>query len=246
VRRVPRAERGFILIGALWLLILCGAIVAVLMLRGIESATAASDGEDALRNKLALESAVEAVVADLLFNGPQSHWALLPAEGAVAVDDRQIRVTVSNEAGRLDLNEVDPVLLETALQGFGIDAGRRILLVEALRAVRTAKQPIGSLAEMRALLATTIGMDRQARCLENQLTIFSGLVRPRENQLSPELARALGIATIASRTPAEPGSALRVMATAPGGGTLSSTVQIKGLLGEAYSASAWEFMQGCK
>lgn len=245
MRCVPRAERGFILISALWLLILCGAIVAVLMLRGIESATEASDGEDALRTKLALEGAVETVVADMLFNGPRSRWALLPARGTVAVDSQSIQVAVSSEAGRLDLNEADPLLLEAALRGLGVEAGGRALLIGALRQKRAANERIGSLAELRALLAPTIGTNQRAKCLEDQFTIFSGLVRPSESHLPPTLARALGSTASSSPVPAEPGSALRITATTRGGSTLMAIVRITGMLDEVYSASAWESIGWC-
>jgi hypothetical protein len=213
VHAVPRAERGFILISAFWLLILCGAIVAVLMLRAISSATVAAGEEDALRTRLALESAVETVIADLLFNGPQSRWARFPSKGGMSIDNRPIRVIVSSESGRLDLNEIDLGLLDTALRGLGVDANGRSVLSENLAAKRAANQRIGSPAEIRALLAATLGPNPQVRCIEDRLTIYSGLSRPNESHISPEWARALGMATVAS-----PGRGARIGSPCEGDG----------------------------
>ena len=79
MRRHPDSEQGFVLIAAIWLLLLCAVMVAVLMLRGHDRAVAAADASDRLKARLVLESAVETVVADILFNGQASRAATVPA-----------------------------------------------------------------------------------------------------------------------------------------------------------------------
>jgi len=75
-----RSEQGYILITAMWLLLLGGSIVALLMLRNLHAAEAYSDDRPQLQLRYAQESAVETVVADILFNGPRSEFARLPAK----------------------------------------------------------------------------------------------------------------------------------------------------------------------
>jgi Tfp pilus assembly protein PilX len=68
-----QSEQGFVLIKAVWLLLLCAAIVAVLMLRCNTASTTATD--ELLKQQLALDAATETVIAGLLLRGSISQWA---------------------------------------------------------------------------------------------------------------------------------------------------------------------------
>jgi len=245
VRRDPRNE-GFILINAIWLLLLCGSIAALIMLRGIERGSAARADGDALNARLGLESGVEAVIADILFNGPRSRWATLPASGSIEVGgDLPPPDRVSSETGRLDLNDGNLDTIDLALRGFGIDATRRRALVDELRAKRARKERIGSWAEAQMLLAGVQGNARRQQCLEQDLTLYSGLAAPRPDQASPQLAHALGLAVAGSSAAIEPGAAIRIEVTAPQGMALTSVVRLTGARDDPYVAMRWDFGAPC-
>lgn len=246
MRHVPRNE-GFILINAVWLLLLCGAIAALIMLRGIERGSAARAEGEALSTRLALESGVEAVIADILFNGPRSRWAMLPANGSIdAGRDSPLQVRVSSETGRLDLNDGNLDSIDLALRSFGIDATRRRALVDQLRAKRARQERIGSWAEAEMLL-TPIEMSMGGRsCLDRDFTLYSGLSKPRPDQASPRLAHALGIATAPSAGAIEPGSAIRIAVSTPQGLTLTAVARIIGARDDPYVAMRWDYGALCQ
>src|SRR5688572_4437400 len=100
------------------MLVLAGAITAVLMLRSLAGATAAVEHEEGIERKLALESAIETMLADRLFNGPRSGWWMTPVQGRIAMDGGDVAIRITSESGRLDVNVADPALIDSALRGF--------------------------------------------------------------------------------------------------------------------------------
>jgi general secretion pathway protein K len=237
----PAGERGFVLIAAVWLLILAGAITAILMLRSLAAAAAAADHGDAIQRRLALESAIETVLADRLFNADRSAWWLAPSAGRVAIGGRMIDVRLTSESGRLDVNSADPALIDTALRGFGVGASERGRIVARLRALRLLKKRIGSLAELGSLVG--------GACLAGELTYVSGLAEPRPDQMSRELARALGGrgGAAGGGRPAAPeaGAAVRVEAAEGNAAPILAIVRITPLPDQPLSASAWAAPSPC-
>lgn len=214
-RRVPeRAERGFILVAAIWLLMLAGGIAAILMLRSLGAATETADRAGALRTRLGTESAVETVIADRQFNGLRSNWWTLPASGSVSVGDSSMSVRISSDSGRLDLNEASPSLIERALLGLGIPREQRTAFVDRLLVLRARQQRISSFAELQQLAA---GLGGEGTCLIDMLTFASALPEPRDTQIPPALARALGRPMTANGDAADPGAALRFEVSATDG-----------------------------
>lgn len=241
-------ERGFVLIAAVWLLILAGAITAVLMLRSLAGATAAVEHREGIERKLALESAIETMLADRLFNGPRSPWWLTPVTGEVPVEGRSVSIRITSESGRLDLNVADPVLIDTALRGFGVSAGERGAIVGRLQALRAQKRRIGSLAELESLVA---GASRATGiCMAEHLTYVSGLAEPRADQISAALARALSGrgGTAGDDRPGAPegGAALRVEASDAQGAGMMAIVRLTGLADRPVETSAWTMAPPCR
>jgi hypothetical protein len=243
--RGPEAgERGFVLIAAIWLLILAGTITAVLMLRSLAAATAAAEHQDGAERRLALESAIETMLADRLFNGQRSAWWLTPASGSIDIDGRKVGLRVTSESGRIDVNIADPALIEGALRGLGVSAGDRAPIVSRLQALRARKRTVGSLAELDSLIA---GASRAAgTCLAEHLTYVSGLAEPRPDQISAELSRALSGRGGDDR-PGEPegGAALRIEASDAEGGAMIAIARMSGVIEQPLQISAWG-APGCR
>jgi general secretion pathway protein K len=240
-------EQGFVLIAAIWLLILAGSITAILMLRSLAGATAAAEHQDSIERRLALDSAIETMLADRLFNGNRSSWAMAPAAGTIAIGDRVISLSVTSESGRLDVNAADPALIDRALQGFGMDSVERTRIVARLAALRATKRKIGSLPELTALIGEARG--RGGACIADSLTWVSGLPEPRPDQVSRELAAALGGRGGATGEPApslpEGGAALRVEASAAGAAATIAIVRTSGLPQQPLSVSVWGAATPC-
>jgi general secretion pathway protein K len=237
-----------VLIAAIWLLILAGSIVAVLMLRSLAASTAAADRSEAVERRLAMESAIETLLADRLFNGNRSAWWRAPAEGAIAVGGRDVRLRMTSESGRLDVNNADLALVDGALRGLGLGADERGPIVTRLQALRAMKRNIRSAAELDQLTAGV--RPRPAFCIGDQLTWVSGLAEPRPDQMPPALARALagrgGAAAGAGPGEVEAGAALRIEATDAGGAAMIAIVRLTGLAERPIEASAWAAPPACR
>lgn len=244
----PKNEQGFILIGAIWLLVLCGSIAAILTLRARDDYEAAAEEQRELTEALALDAALETILADILFYGARSRWGMVPAERRISFEGQPIDVRVSSELGRIDLNEADPDLVDRALGGFGVSAGDRNLLLAALAARRAAGTPIVSWDELQAILPSPGARGGEGGCIREHFTIFSALARPQEAAMTAPLARALGSAHATaepSQTTVAAGTPLRIELRLPAGAGLTAWVRVTGLLGRPYSTSGFQRRNVC-
>jgi general secretion pathway protein K len=216
------------------------------MLRGHERATATGEANDRLAMRLRLESAIQLVIADILLNGPASRWSLLPSNGDLSVDGARVAVSVSSENGRLDLNEVDLPTLDTALRGFGLSARARDKITAALRAKRTQAQRLVGWADAIRVLAPATTEGGEELCIAHEVTIYSGLSKPDERFLSPDLARALGRASTSTGIGRiEPGIPVRIVAKLESGLALSAVVRLTGELVRPYDISRLDSLPDC-
>jgi len=245
VLRPQKDEQGFILVGAIWLLMLCASIAAILMLRGLNEGKAAKTQATSMATGFALESAIETAAADILFNGQRSHWALLPAESAVPISDRTIQVRVSSEVGRLDLNDASSEEISSALQGFGFTLAERQPLLDELQRRHIANHRLQSWAEVPMILVKLPADRLRTTCFIRELTLYTGLPAPRPNQVSPELGHALGLATSAEPALPDPGSALRFEAVSQDGARLLEVLRITGTIGRPITILRREFNPPC-
>ena len=233
-----RAETGFVLIGAVWLLLLAAIIVAVLIARGLSSARTVQGLEARLREKLLLDAATETIAAELLFDGPRSPWWLMPAAGSLTLEGGTVEVRVVNEAGKLDLNTADLKLIDQALGGFGMDAGARHMLVDRLDAMRRAKRVIASESELQTIL---YGLDTSADrlCLSENLTVYTSAAMPRESQMGEALRKASGTVSTLVQAGPLPSDAITVQVSQRGKGEGYTTLRITGSVAQPLGRLAY-------
>jgi hypothetical protein len=246
LKPIPERERGFALIAAIWLLVLGGAIVAVIMLRTMTASRAAVASGVQLADKLALDGALDSVVADILFNGNRSRGAQLPASGSVDVGGRSISVTITSENGLLDVNEADPKLIDGALRGFGVAAGPRAAFIDQLQVRRATKQPVRSRDELLRVIAVAGVQTSGGVCLVEMLTVSSGLATPQIDQMPAALARAMGVVGTGARSAQLPvGGAVRILVRSGSGAVLGTIVRPIGLKDEIAQVSDRFTNRGC-
>lgn len=223
----PRpAEQGFVLITALWLLLLCGAIVALMMLRNSGRSAATRGQAQNFQAELNRRAAVETVLADLLFRGPASTWSSPPTSGKMFVNGEVVAVELTSEDGRLDLNSGDPAFIDHSLQTLGANPGERSKLLQQLLAMRALGQSFGSMEEATPWIGR---LALTEKCSDRWFTVYSGLTQPAENQLPPGLSDRLGIpASPMTRQQPRQGSALRIEAANAEGATLQVISRIVG------------------
>lgn len=188
-RGVAKHDEGFVLVAVLWLLLLGGAIAAAIMLTSMRTARLSSDEAERAAAEFALEGAIYTVIADLVDNGGRGAWGRTPSSGTIVVGGAAVAVSVSDEAGRLDLNEGDPAILDRGLRGLGVSPDTRSVLVTNVVRRRERREYLANWADARAEVQRAGG---SFACLAPSLTLYSGLSRPDPSSLSRPLARALG------------------------------------------------------
>lgn len=196
--------------------------------------------------KYAQESAIDTVVADMLFNGPRSAFARLPAETSYTINGVAIQVRVSSESGKIDVNQADPILMERALRGLGISGAQRQAFLTILAGERSASRLLQSPADIASAMQQAGIAVGDTFCPDSYFTTFSGLGQPVAGQMRPELAKALGQPSLPTETRATPGTALRVSVRAEGASPLTVVVRTSGLIGRSYSVLDWSDRAECE
>lgn len=238
-------EEGFVLVSAIWLLLLGAAVVAIIQFTVLSRAKSLSFEKDQIEHRLALETAYETAIADMLFNGPRSAFAKMPSQTVYTLNGVSIRISVSSESGKLDINQADPALIDRALMGLGIDASKRTAFLGVLAGNRSSGLNIAMTADLEAALQQAGVGPAGGFCGPQYLTAHSGLPRPLAGQMPLELARAIGQPSSQSDTGFQPGSALRIAVTKPDGPPLVATVRITGRLDQAVDVLDWRIGGDC-
>ncbi len=243
--RISTSERGSILITAVWMLLLGASIVAVIMIHNLRASEELSFEREQTQIKYAQESAVETVVADMLFNGPRSELARLPAETSYTINGIAMQVRISSESGKIDVNQADPVLIERALRGLGISSSQRQAFLAIVAGERSASRLFQSPTDVGAAMQQAGMAVGSGFCPDNYFTTFSGLGQPAPGQMRPELTKALGQPSLPTEARASPGTALRVSINTDGASPLIAVIRTSGLIGRSYSVLDWSDQAGC-
>ena len=244
-----QSEEGFVLVSAIWLLLLGAAVVVVIQLTVFNRAQSIAFDREQLERRLALETAYETAVADLLFNGPRSSFAQLPAKSNYNLNGKAITVLVVSESGKLDINRADPGLIDRALMGLGVDSSTRAAFLGTIAATRIKGANIATMPELEAAwqeagLNSIVGRNNSF-CAAKYLTVYSGLSRPQSGQMMPELARAIGESHQTADAGVQFGSAMRITIATAEGHPLIVVIRITGRLDNAIDVLDWHRGSDC-
>jgi hypothetical protein len=166
-------ERGFVLISAMWLLILGAAIAALLMLRSINTGRAVRMSADRVTAEHRSDDALATIVADILFAGPASNWSHLPATGTLVIDGKPVAISISREQHLPDVNKADLALIDDDLHDRGYAPEQRATILARIEDARGAKRMIGSFAGVAALGVGVVPTGSET-CLAAVLSPFGG------------------------------------------------------------------------
>lgn len=184
-------DAGFTLLSVMWLLLLGGAIGATLLALSLRDDRLAHDIARRTRLVLAIDSAVDMTLHELALPSARARWMRLPASVVTRVGDIAVSVDVSEEAGRLDLASADLRFIDHVLMGLGFDGSERIRFISALNAHRGGFDRVVAPGWDDLRVLTGDNWDMQA-CLAPLVTFFTGLQRPNQQNLVPDLRRAIG------------------------------------------------------
>lgn len=236
------SDPGFILLAAVWLLLLAGAVVAAMTLTAFRESKAAHGAREQLAVDMAVESAMQLVISDLIENGGRGRWGKTLASGTIMVDGTAVELSVTNEAGRLDLNEAEPSTIDDTLQGLGVTADARERILSEVARLRLAKRRLGHWAELEVLLALA---SPDGQCLIPLFTLWSGQATPTPQQMPQALATAMGQTGNISGEPASTdtitGQVFRVIAQTrtPSAARLIAVIRVTNWLNDPYDIYTW-------
>lgn len=215
LRSAPR--NGFVLLTAIWLLVLASAAVALVMLRArSERDSAARDLAD-VRAQRAIDSAIDTVLAERLIDGPRGRWGSVPARAEVVTPEGSVSVRVSSESGRLDVNAAEWRSIEALLQNLGADSAARARVGQALGALNGTSRRAFTSIDAAVAVITAAAPQIGDQCLGELITVNSGRSLPEPGQMPPIVAKALGQSGIAVADP-QIDAALRIEARVEAGG----------------------------
>lgn len=172
-------HRGFVLLHALWLLLLISLLATVAMRRSRETATDGAAAMAVFHVEMAAESALNIAMHELLISGVQQLQPRLKN-----IDGAEVTTAVSDAIGLLDLNMADRGTLRRLVTALDLADPDRI--VAALIGAR----PILAYAEIAALDGLT---PAHLATLLPHITLFSRLTAPMPDASSEWLVHALGI-----------------------------------------------------
>jgi len=202
-------ERGYALIGVIWLLVFAGSVTALLLMRASDRMAEVKKQGDLVRGSLALEGAPDAIAAERLFGAADSPWMMVGTH-SIDMDGISVSGTIGAEEQRLDINHATAEAIDGELQAAGVSRQTRLRTLGGIAEARAAGERIGSLAALSALLGDA---QREVKgCLLDRLTAFGGRAQPfvPEGQVSQSLP---------------PYALIRVGLSVPGGGAATAIMR---------------------
>ena len=195
--RRPISSRGIALISVLWVLILLSVLAAGLMRSSRTQVDLARNAADSAQAEALTEAGLSLAVLNLLQANPSDRWQVNGAVYGWRFGGGEMRISVQDEAGKVDLNAAAPELLAAFFEAAGAEPREAEALSEALADYRDIDQ------DPRALGAEdpdyqAAGYDHEAK--DGPLTVIEELrlVYGMPSELYDRLAPAV---TVYSRQP---------------------------------------------
>lgn len=209
-------ERGFVLVVVLWTVALLALFAATLTATTKVFLQTTRNGIEGHRLEFLADAGVRLALLDMMRNAARPDLARFVAGGPVVAcrlpDGELLRISIEDDAGKIDLNSAGNDLLHALLQGVGLPEQQAANLLDAIGDWRDAdneKRPSGAeLAEYIAAgkspgpknapfesvfeLGTVLGIDGAIFAkLRPHLTVHSGLAGIDPRHAAPDLLQLL-------------------------------------------------------
>ena len=172
----PAAERGFVIVAVLWIIMALSALAVIFSLYLSASAQALALNDTALQTEALVSASLELTAYQLTLAGDKPR----PSRGSFhfRMDDADVLVTFTSEAARIDLNFAPKEVLAGLFAGLG--ATRAAATEDADRIIGWRTRPVpGSTNDEEALYAAA-GLNYGPRQslftnVKNELALVAGL-----------------------------------------------------------------------
>ena len=158
--RRPNSSRGIALVAVLWVTSLLAAMAAGLMSTTRTDVKLASNAIENTKARILADGGIHRALFDLLALPAVTGWRANFAYDHI-LDDGRVRLSISDEDGKIDLNDASLPLLAGLLRTVGLDEERSAILADRIGDYRdddAEPEPLG--AEDHAYLAA--GLDHGA------------------------------------------------------------------------------------
>ena len=168
------AQRGFVIVAVLWILIALSSLAMIFALYLSASARAMAIGDTDLQNEALVSAGVELTAYQLILAGDGDKR---PVQGAFhfRMDDANVGVTFTSEAARIDLNFVSKEVLTAFFAGLG--AGKDAANEGAERVIGWRTRPTPGSADEEGARYAALGYSPRGALFThaNELTLVAGL-----------------------------------------------------------------------
>jgi general secretion pathway protein K len=238
-------QHGAALILVMWVIALMGVLLGSFTLIARTENLQARHLFDATTARYAAEAGLERAVFELRTNDPAKRWVGDGRPYEFEFDGAHVRVELTDESGKIDINSADDQLLQALLESVGVDPAHATELSDAIQDFRDPddvprpqgaeaptykslglaygprNQPFATVSEVQQVL----GMNYQLYSkIEPAITIYSGVQRPNPAYAPLEVLMALPGMTqelaqqfIAARQQIQPGQPGQAGLTLPDG-----------------------------
>jgi hypothetical protein len=187
-------EGGYVLITAIWLLLIAAALLAILVAQNERLNKNIRFEQKFIARQMALESGLQNIIADSVNEISQGKPLSIPVIKRYQIGGFNIIAQLIDENGKLDVNNSDPELIRRALQGLGVSSDIAVNFTQQLTRMRKAQKKISSLEEIDlSLEAAGLDQTRSGFCPRRYFTIYATSGEPDVRVIRPELAQALAI-----------------------------------------------------
>ncbi|HSF94353.1 MAG TPA: hypothetical protein VLA52_04940 [Thermohalobaculum sp.] len=194
-------QRGLALIVVLWAAVLLALIAGGVARLSRTDLNLTRNLAESTQAELAADGALWTAVYQIVNGGPDA-WRVDGTVYAWRFGDAEVRVRVTDETGRIDINAAPPELLGALFVAAGVSSDEAAQLAEAVVEFRTgdakSTDPETRLGVAPPAFALTDGLaqvpgispDLQ-RLLASSITVYTGQPRPRSAQISPLVGAAI-------------------------------------------------------
>jgi type II secretory pathway component PulK len=190
-RRPPNTEAGIALISVLWVLLLLSALAASMAYTARTEAILVHRELDIAEAEAAADAAIIASISNLSDAHVDRHPPINGGEQPWEFANAKIGISISREAGRIDLNKADRNLLLAFLYSRAVEPETAAVLVDQLHDWLVSKGPLRSVDQLKQIPGWSA---QPLDCWVDGLTVYTALTGVSSNDAGPLVLAALRLA----------------------------------------------------
>lgn len=189
--RPPNTEAGIALISVLWVLLLLSALAASMSYTERTEAILVHRALDIAQAEAAADAAIIASISNLSDAQVNRHPAINGGEQPWAFANAKVVISISREAGRIDLNKADRNLLLALLYSRAVEPETAAVLIDQLHDWLVSKGPLRSVDELKQLPGWKA---QPLDCWVDGLTVYTALPGVSSKDAGPLVLASLRLA----------------------------------------------------